>query len=87
MKQFEQKNITAEQLLDIVLNSSDPGSQQLLPGDLLVSVKGMRAALENMTPEQKLSSAKVDNGKLLKLAGFGGQFSCNGQLGLALCVL
>ena len=61
MKQFEQKNITSEELLGVVVNSSDPVSQQRLPGDLLVAVKGMRAALENMTPEQKLSSAKVDN--------------------------
>ena len=61
MEQFEQKNITSEELLGVVVNSSDPASQQLLSGDLLVAVKGMRAALENMTPEQKLSSAKVDN--------------------------
>ena len=60
MKQFEQKNITSEELLGVVLNSSDPASLELLPGDLLVAVKGMRAALENMTPEQRLSSAKVD---------------------------
>lgn len=60
MKQFEQKNVTSEELLGVVVNSSDPASQQL-PGDLLVAVKGMRAALESMTPEQRLSSAKVDN--------------------------
>ena len=76
MKQFEQKNITSEELLGVVLNSSDTASQQLLPGDLLVAVKGMRAALENMTPDQRLSSAKVDKWTLLKL----GQFSCNCRL-------
>ena len=59
MKLFEQKNITAEQLLGTVVNSSAPGSKELLPGDLLVAVKGMRTALTNMDPKQKLSSAKV----------------------------
>lgn len=59
MQQFEEKKITAEQLLDVVLNSSASSSQQFLPGDLVVTLKAMRTALANMNVEQKMSSAKV----------------------------
>ena len=59
MQQFEEKKITAEQLLDVVLNSSASSSQQFLPGDLVVTLKAMRTALANMSVEQKMSSAKV----------------------------
>lgn len=60
MQQFEEKKITAEQLLDVVLNSSASSSQQFLPGDLVVTLKAMRTALANMNVEQKMSSAKVN---------------------------
>ena len=59
MQQFEEKKITADQLLDVVLNSSASSSQQFLPGDLVVTLKAMRTALANMSVEQKMSSAKV----------------------------
>ena len=59
MQLFEEKKITAEQLLDVVLNSSASSSQQFLPGDLVVTLKAMRTALANMSVEQKMSSAKV----------------------------
>jgi len=59
MQQFEEKKITADQLLDVVLNSSASSSQRFLPGDLVVTLKAMRTALANMNVEQKMSSAKV----------------------------
>ena len=59
LKQYEQNSITAEQLLDAVLNSSAPGSDQLLPGDLVMVIKGINTAVLNMNSKQRLSTAKV----------------------------
>ncbi|KAJ7391864.1 hypothetical protein OS493_016154 [Desmophyllum pertusum] len=58
LKQYEQNSITAEQLLDAVLNSSAPGSDQLLPGDLVMVIKGINTAVLNMNSKQRLSTAK-----------------------------
>lgn len=59
MRQFELNSITSDQLMSVILNSSVPGSHILFPGDLVLSVKAMRMALEKMSLEEKLSSAKV----------------------------
>lgn len=58
MSQFERNNISAGQLLSALLNSSAPGAQISFAGDLVVAIKAMRMASENMSPEQKLSSIK-----------------------------
>ena len=62
MSQFERNNISADQLLSALLNSSAPGAQISFAGDLVVAIKAMRMASENMSPEQKLSSIKVKKG-------------------------
>ena len=59
MHQFEDNNITSNQLMSAILNSSFPGSHTLFPGDLVLSVKAVRMALKKMSLEEKLSSAEV----------------------------
>lgn len=59
MHQFEHNNITSNQLMSVILNSSFPGSHTLFPGDLVLSVKAVGMALKKMSLEEKLSSAKV----------------------------
>ncbi|XP_074622246.1 uncharacterized protein LOC141880636 [Acropora palmata] len=58
MHQFEHNNITSNQLMSVILNSSFPGSHTLFPGDLVLSVKAVGMALKKMSLEEKLSSAK-----------------------------
>ena len=61
LKQFEEDKITAEELLDVVLNSSTQASdsKQLLPGDLVMVMKAMNTAVSNMNAKQRMSAAKV----------------------------
>ena len=61
LKQFEENRISAEELLDVVLNSSTqaPDSKQLLPGDLVMVMKAMNTAVSNMNAKQRMSAAKV----------------------------
>ena len=61
LKQFEENKVTAEELLDVVLNSSTqaPDSTQLLPGDLVMVMQAMNTAVSNMNPKQRMSAAKV----------------------------
>ena len=62
LKQFEEKKITAEELMDMVLNSSTqaPDSEQLLPGDLVMVMKAMNTAVSNMNAKQRMTAAKVN---------------------------
>ena len=61
LKEFEENKVTAEELLDVVLNSSTqaPDSTQLLPGDLVMVMQAMNTAVSNMNPKQRMSAAKV----------------------------
>ena len=63
LKQYEQNSITAEELLDVVLNSSSQASDsdQLLPGDLVIVTKAMNTAVSNMNSKQRMSAAKVED--------------------------
>lgn len=60
LKQFNDENISAEDLLATVLNSSAPSSGQPMAGDLVMIVMGMDTALSNLNSTQRMASAKVN---------------------------
>ena len=59
IKQYEKHNVTTEELLDVLTNSSSPRAGQLLSGDLLLTVKGLEASLSKIDPRQSKTVAKV----------------------------
>ena len=60
LKQFNDENISAEDLLATVLNSSAPSSGQPIAGDLVMIVMGMDTVLSNLNSTQRMASAKVN---------------------------
>lgn len=60
LKQFNDENISAEDLLATVLNSSAPSSGQPMAGDLVMIVMGMDTVLSNLNSTQRMASAKVN---------------------------
>ena len=60
LKQFNDENISAKDLLATVLNSSAPSSGQPMAGDLVMIVMGMDTALSNLNSTQRMASAKVN---------------------------